>query len=53
MPAGRSISPPSVWGNLSPVFFGSALRNFGIRELMDAIVDWAPSPRDQQRRNAS
>ncbi len=35
-------------GHLSPVFFGSALRNFGIRELMDAIVDWAPSPRDQQ-----
>lgn len=34
-------------GHLSPVFFGSALRNFGIRELMDAVVDYAPSPRPQ------
>lgn len=28
----------------SPVFFGSALNNFGIRELLDAFVDLAPSP---------
>ena len=35
-------------GHLSPVFFGSALRNFGIRELMDAICEHAPSPRPQE-----
>jgi len=29
------------------VFFGSALRSFGIRELMDAMTDFAPSPRPQ------
>lgn len=34
-------------GHLTPVFFGSALRNFGIRELMDAMTDFAPSPREQ------
>jgi len=34
-------------GHLTPVFFGSALRSFGIRELMDAMTDFAPSPRPQ------
>ncbi len=32
-------------GNLSPVFFGSAVNNFGIQELLDAFIDFAPSPR--------
>lgn len=32
-------------GNQTPVFFGSALNNFGVRELMDAFVEMAPSPR--------
>ena len=31
-------------GELSPVFFGSALTNFGVRLLLDAIVDMAPAP---------
>ena len=31
-------------GELSPVFFGSALTNFGVRVLLDAIVDLAPAP---------
>jgi len=31
-------------GELSPVFFGSALTNFGIRFLLDAVVDLVPSP---------
>ncbi len=34
-------------GNLTPVFFGSALNSFGVRELMTGIVDHAPSPRRQ------
>ena len=29
---------------LSPVFFGSAINNFGIRELLDAFVSYAPPP---------
>ena len=31
-------------GELSPVFYGSALTNFGVRLLLDAIVDMAPAP---------
>jgi peptide chain release factor 3 len=31
-------------GELSPVFFGSALTNFGVRLLLDAVVDLAPAP---------
>tara|TARA_R110002051_G_scaffold4587_1_gene25094 strand:- start:19012 stop:20601 length:1590 start_codon:yes stop_codon:yes gene_type:complete len=30
---------------LQPVFFGSALNNFGVRELLDCFVDIAPTPR--------
>ncbi len=32
-------------GNLQPVFFGSALNNFGVRELLDCFIDIAPPPR--------
>ncbi len=31
-------------GNLAPVFFGSALNNFGVKELLDCFVEIAPSP---------
>ena len=31
-------------GTLTPVFFGSALRNFGVRDLLDALVAHAPPP---------
>src|ERR1051326_3351834 len=30
--------------NISPVFFGSAVNNFGVRELLDCFIDIAPSP---------
>ncbi|MDH3698131.1 MAG: peptide chain release factor 3 [Flavobacteriaceae bacterium] len=32
-------------GSLQPVFFGSALNNFGVRELLDCFIAIAPSPR--------
>jgi peptide chain release factor 3 len=32
-------------GHLAPVFFGSALNNFGVRELLDCFIEIAPSPR--------
>lgn len=32
-------------GNLAPVFFGSALYNFGVQELLDSFLKIAPSPR--------
>lgn len=31
-------------GNQTPVFFGSALNNFGVRELLDAVIEMAPAP---------
>ncbi len=31
-------------GELSPVFFGSAVNNFGVRELLDCFVEIAPIP---------
>ena len=31
-------------GKLSPVFFGTALGNFGVREMLDDFVQWAPAP---------
>ena len=35
-------------GDVAPVFFGSALNNFGVRELLDCFVRIAPSPRPVQ-----
>jgi peptide chain release factor 3 len=31
-------------GNQTPVFFGSAINNFGVREMLDAFVELAPAP---------
>jgi peptide chain release factor 3 len=31
-------------GKLTPVYFGSAINNFGLQELLDAFVDFAPKP---------
>ncbi len=35
-------------GTLTPVYFGSALKNFGVRNLLDALVAYAPPPRAQK-----
>ena len=32
-------------GDIAPVYFGSAVNNFGIQELLDTFVDLAPNPR--------
>lgn len=31
-------------GEMTPVFFGTALANFGVREMLDYFVQWAPAP---------
>ena len=36
---------PYLEGSLAPVFFGSALNNFGVRELLHCFLAIAPSPR--------
>ena len=35
-------------GKLQPVFFGSALNNFGVRELLDCFIEIAPTPRPKE-----
>ena len=45
----RGASPPFdeaefLAGRQTPVFFGSAINNFGVREVLDALVDLAPPP---------
>jgi peptide chain release factor 3 len=48
----RELCPPFdheayLEGNLTPVFFGSAINNFGVRELLQGLADLAPPPRHQ------
>ena len=49
MPMVQELCPPMNIdsfreGHLSPVFFGSAINNFGVRELLDAFVELSPAP---------
>ena len=34
-------------GHMTPVYFGSAVNNFGVRELLQGMAEMAPSPRPQ------
>ncbi|MFZ9321658.1 MAG: peptide chain release factor 3, partial [Hylemonella sp.] len=34
-------------GKQTPVFFGSGVNNFGVMEVLDALVDLAPSPKSR------
>ncbi len=34
-------------GHMTPVYFGSALKNFGVKDLLDALAEFAPPPRPQ------
>ncbi|WP_432322418.1 peptide chain release factor 3 [Yersinia enterocolitica] len=35
-------------GDLTPVFFGTALGNFGVDHMLDGLVEWAPAPMPRQ-----
>ncbi len=35
-------------GRQTPVFFGTALGNFGVEQMLNDFVEWAPSPRNRQ-----
>tara|TARA_B110000003_G_C16624614_1_gene524429 strand:- start:29 stop:1606 length:1578 start_codon:yes stop_codon:yes gene_type:complete len=35
-------------GKLQPVFFGSALKNFGVQELLNCFIEIAPKPRSKE-----
>lgn len=36
-------------GQLTPVFFGTALGNFGVDHMLDGMIDWAPAPQPRAR----
>jgi peptide chain release factor 3 len=45
----RGASPPFeldtfLAGRQTPVFFGSGINNFGVQEILQALVEWAPPP---------
>ncbi|MDL2284554.1 peptide chain release factor 3 [Oxalobacter sp. OttesenSCG-928-P03] len=40
----RFDSEAFLAGTLTPVFFGSAINNFGVREILNALLDWAQPP---------
>jgi peptide chain release factor 3 len=40
-------------GDLTPVFFGSALRNFGVQQLLDGLADHGPPPQPQPAKPAA
>ena len=40
-------------GKQTPVFFGSAINNFGVREILDALLDWARAPRERDATSRS
>jgi peptide chain release factor 3 len=35
-------------GKQTPVFFGTALGNFGVEEMLDHFVEWAPAPQSRE-----
>lgn len=35
-------------GKLTPIYFGTALGNFSVKEMLDDFVHWAPAPRDRE-----
>ncbi len=38
-------------GRQTPVFFGSAINNFGIQNLLNGFIDYAPTPQDRESDN--
>ncbi|MEX2476148.1 peptide chain release factor 3 [Marinobacter sp.] len=35
-------------GELTPVFFGTALGNFGVDHMLDGLIEWAPEPQPRE-----
>lgn len=38
-------------GELTPVFFGTALGNFGVDHMLDGLIQWAPKPQSRETHN--
>jgi peptide chain release factor 3 len=39
---------PYLDGDIAPVFFGSAVNNFGVKEMLDTFIEFAPNPRARE-----
>jgi peptide chain release factor 3 len=35
-------------GELTPVYFGTALGNFGVDHMLDGLIEWAPKPQSRE-----
>src|SRR5206468_5468391 len=45
---GKLNSEDYLSGKVAPVFFGSAINNFGVKELLDTFIKIAPEPLDRE-----
>ncbi len=45
---GELNSDDYLKGKIAPVFFGSAINNFGVREMLNIFIKIAPIPRDRE-----
>lgn len=45
---GQFHPEPYLAGKTAPVFFGSAINNFGVKELLDTFIQIAPVPRSRE-----
>jgi peptide chain release factor 3 len=45
---GELDSASYLGGDVAPVFFGSAVNNFGVKEMLDTFIRIAPPPRDRE-----
>ena len=52
--AGAALDPGAISrGEITPVFFGSAVNNFGIQLLLDGFIEFAPQPRPRMAGDVS
>ena len=42
---------PYLSGEIAPVFFGSAVNNFGVKEMLDTFIEFAPNPKKNPLEN--
>ena len=45
--------PDFLGGQQTPVFFGSGINNFGVQEILQALIDWAPPPQPREAGTAT